>query len=705
MGSTNTLMSKTMTNNNITTDKSATLNIARVIMDPIEDEKKNQLPVVNHNNLNLQQLPLVKHDAIDGPITIEEDDKESIKKRLRTKNNNNENVTKPKKSKKTDKDDDSNKCTVCTESYNLQKRKQVTCCKCNYHACRECYQRYFLQSVGDPHCMSCRVVWGYSVLFQNFTKIFVKETWNNHRARVLMDHEKSLMSTTMDYVQAQRAYEKASLERSALLNQANLAYDTWQLNPSKANNDKRIAMEKQYRDATTALHPLQDAAPLERVRHIYRPVDRSIMDPLANVHGTRTAENKKAAKPKKKFTWPCPQEDCKGFLDEKNTCGICDTRICKKCHCKLLPGQKQPKMDKVDGDEVEVKESDFKTAKEAKAIADAEANNVGDVLKIVNANEEEVEEEEEDDEKEEKKSNVQVPKHVCKKSDVETMRELKKSTRQCPRCPALIYRISGCAQVWCTQCFTAFDYVTGEIATGRIHNPHYFEYVQKHGKAPPGTENKNGGGAAAGAAAPLAPVDPCGLPNIIALASFCTTNKIVAPLCEIQRQVEHVEWDFMPRLRQTRDTIDVRDCPIVMRIKYMLNRLSEADWARKLSLNDQSRIWAHEALQIYFTWTQSAKERLRMLVHPPKPMTVTEVANCIRELLEFTRLTNHSLHQIALCYNASLHYIVVGNDRRDPFSNLVSEDLRKINHYIYPVNVKRMKGVKKPNLQDIKIFA
>ena len=43
--------------------------------------------------------------------------------------------------------------------------------------------------------------------------------------------------------------------------------------------------------------------------------------------------------------------------------------------------------------------------------------------------------------------------------------------------------------MWCTQCHVAFDWRTGAIETGRIHNPHYFEFKKRsreHGDIPCG---------------------------------------------------------------------------------------------------------------------------------------------------------------------------------------------------------------------------
>ena len=65
--------------------------------------------------------------------------------------------------------------------------------------------------------------------------------------------------------------------------------------------------------------------------------------------------------------------------------------------------------------------------------------------------------------------------HECRPEDIETTKLLKSDTKNCPRCAVPIYRSSGCPQMFCVQCHTAFDWNTLRIIDGPIHNPHYFE--------------------------------------------------------------------------------------------------------------------------------------------------------------------------------------------------------------------------------------
>ena len=71
--------------------------------------------------------------------------------------------------------------------------------------------------------------------------------------------------------------------------------------------------------------------------------------------------------------------------------------------------------------------------------------------------------------------------HTCDPSVVETMKLIKKDTKPCPTCGEMIFKASGCSQMWCISCHAVFDWNTMELETGLIHNPQYYEFQRKNG--------------------------------------------------------------------------------------------------------------------------------------------------------------------------------------------------------------------------------
>lgn len=68
--------------------------------------------------------------------------------------------------------------------------------------------------------------------------------------------------------------------------------------------------------------------------------------------------------------------------------------------------------------------------------------------------------------------------HQCNPDNVESVKAIAAETRPCPNCRTPIFKIIGCDQMFCTLCHTAFSWTTGAIERGRMHNPHYFEWLR-----------------------------------------------------------------------------------------------------------------------------------------------------------------------------------------------------------------------------------
>jgi hypothetical protein len=157
------------------------------------------------------------------------------------------------------------------------------------------------------------------------------------------------------------------------------------------------------------------------------------------------------------------------------------------------------------------------------------------------------------------------PHHQCDPDNVKTAELLARDTKPCPSCGIGIFKIDGCDQMWCTQCHTPFSWRTGiAIARALIHNPHYFEWQRQ-----------------TGGAVPRNPLDhPCGnaLRHMTAWDLRSTISQVnQGRIYSMLMTLRQIEDYHLPPLHQDQPQ-QYRE----LRIRYMLQRLSEVEWKSAL---------------------------------------------------------------------------------------------------------------------------
>ena len=75
--------------------------------------------------------------------------------------------------------------------------------------------------------------------------------------------------------------------------------------------------------------------------------------------------------------------------------------------------------------------------------------------------------------------------HICDAQIVESVKFLEKDSKPCPKCASLTFKTIGCNSMWCVECHSSWNWVSGKIETGTIHNPEYFDWLKKQNGAVP----------------------------------------------------------------------------------------------------------------------------------------------------------------------------------------------------------------------------
>ena len=250
----------------------------------------------------------------------------------------------------------SQNCDICC----VNKKKFISCIYCKDKACNSCYETFLLDRPNDC-CMFCNKEWNYEFIQTNFTKGFINGKYKIHKKNVIFEREKALFPDT-------------------------------QIEIEKIKRDEKIKDKIQEKKDL-----------IDKLRKEMRELQISLFE-------TPKEEEKEI----RKFNVFCSVGECKGFLNNKFICGICETKHCKECRVAL--------------------------------------------------------DEHKDDE------------HKCDPDTVATIKAIRDETRPCPKCSTPIFKIEGCDQMWCTSCHTTFSWKHGNIETGRVHNPHYWQYLQSQGR-------------------------------------------------------------------------------------------------------------------------------------------------------------------------------------------------------------------------------
>ncbi len=188
---------------------------------------------------------------------------------------------------------------------------------------------------------------------------------------------------------------------------------------------------------------------------------------------------------------------------------------------------------------------------------------------------------------------VKSDKHECDPQNKATVDFLRKDTKPWPKCGTMIFKMSGCSQMWCPECHVAFDWRTMRIETGVIHNPHFYEFKRIHG-----------GGRNAGDI-------PCGgMPTLRELRELfkTTDDKQYVELEHVHRLVNHIQRYEVDRLFTGEHDYTG------YRVRYMLNEMDEDSFKRQIQKDEKKLSKNHEMRDIYEMFINSTTDIMRQIV-------------------------------------------------------------------------------------------
>jgi len=157
----------------------------------------------------------------------------------------------------------------------------------------------------------------------------------------------------------------------------------------------------------------------------------------------------------------------------------------------------------------------------------------------------------------------------------------------------------NCSQMFCTDCHTAWDWNTQRVVTGVIHNPHYYEFLNKNGG---GQRGRNHGDI------------PCGgLPDAYEVRSMITNiypYDKAPKIMNIHNCITHIQQHELRNHIVEDPIVANRD----LRVKYLMNDIPEAGFKATLQQAEKKRQKTIAFRNIYQMFVDVGSDVLRQVV-------------------------------------------------------------------------------------------
>ena len=440
-------------------------------------------------------------------------------------------------------------CAICFDSFNKSSRAPTKCPYCSIEICRTCLQTYLLNDISDtPRCINPECGHGYNREFldSQLTKTFRLQTFKQHREKVLCDREKAKLPSTQDdahaYKEAKQQFYTARVASTSIRAKMDALYNTdikmAQMDIFRHEMDLyRLKLQQTPR---TYLDP-NDPSILAIMRTNYERIQnfKKMFNPL------RIAYRKE----RRKISLFTPVVNSHGRIKLNNSVKPTERKtFVKPCPSNTCKGF-------------------LSTAWKCGLCEMWTCPDCHEIKGLSNKDD-----------------------HTCDPNKKATAELLAKEAKSCPKCGVQICKIEGCDQMWCTHCNTGFNWRTGTIANGPIHNPHYFDWLRSQGQAPVTTAHMN-----------------CDFEMDRQIANRLPRNDPIA--CFLQKV-----WNCM---REQEDQTmyarhhDYDEKCRILRVRFLTDEIDESTWKINLQRLEKDARFQTSVHQIRDVFVQASKDILR----------------------------------------------------------------------------------------------
>ena len=240
--------------------------------------------------------------------------------------------------------------------------------------------------------------------------------------------------------------------------------------------------------------------------------------------------------------------------------------------------------------------------------------------------------------------------HTCDPEKVLTAQLLAKEAKSCPKCGVQICKIEGCDQMWCTVCNTGFNWRTGKIANGPVHNPHYFEYLRKQGGTPNPTGNHPGN---CDAEMDRNVTRALGTYTRRSPGMIQADDAYLQEIWRLMREAQDVQIN-----RDLRNNLPQEERYRRLRVRFMVGEVTEEEWKVALQKMEKDSHFMLAQSQVNEVFVHASRDLIRQVLDSTKQKS--EIRKQVEELVAYC---NTSFKAISSRFNRTIRPIVVARHR------------------------------------------
>ena len=239
--------------------------------------------------------------------------------------------------------------------------------------------------------------------------------------------------------------------------------------------------------------------------------------------------------------------------------------------------------------------------------------------------------------------------HICNQDSIKSAEMIKQETKPCPSCGVRIFKVSGCDQMWCTECHKAFSWKHGTIQKGAIHNPHYFEYQMKNKSNIPRNEND----LICGGLCSWHDLRRFVLQKLSSLKQILSEEEChyySQTIINIFRFSVEIQELFIPNIRDKIATLEDNES---IRVLYILKQKSKEEMSSGVYKKDTARKKYTEIIELYQLMNTTSIEQFISLVQSNEYgiKFVDEVKNEIDQFINLCDYCSEQFDSISITYN------------------------------------------------------